>query len=145
MGNLFIFVMLLGLFGLFIYLIIADSDKSRMGKLSVNGKTIKDSSIVVAKCWTNRRVGLLNHTSLSPLDGLLILTTNRVHTRGMLFDIDIVYLDDHGKILAIQHSVKPDQILDKGPDDTAEILELAAGAAKKQFSLKIGDEIKVVT
>ena len=52
-----------------------------------------------------RRRGLLKHESLQPGDGLWIVPCEAVHTFGMKFSIDIVYLSRSKRVLKIRHCV----------------------------------------
>ena len=54
-----------------------------------------------------RRTGLLKHTSLPPGEGLWIVPCEAIHTFGMKFPIDVVYLDRKRKILKARHAVVP--------------------------------------
>ena len=48
---------------------------------------------------SQRRTGLLKHTSLEPGEGLWIVPCEGVHTFGMKFPIDVVFLNKKRKIL----------------------------------------------
>ncbi|MBI3210112.1 MAG: DUF192 domain-containing protein [Candidatus Solibacter usitatus] len=49
-----------------------------------------------------RRTGLLKHNSLAPGEGLWIVPCEAVHTFGMKFDIDVLYLSKERKVLKIR-------------------------------------------
>jgi len=49
-----------------------------------------------------RRTGLLKHSSLEPGEGLWIAPCEGVHTFGMKFPIDVVFLNRKKKILKIR-------------------------------------------
>ena len=49
-----------------------------------------------------RRTGLLKHTKLDPGEGLWIAPSEGVHTFGMKFPIDVVFLTKNKKILKIR-------------------------------------------
>ena len=65
-------------------LVIDKNSKSRQGALVINRRRVPSSQIIDARSWTNRRLGLLNHTSLPPMGGILLRNTNKVHVQGML-------------------------------------------------------------
>ncbi len=118
------------------YLCVAsDSKSARLTALAVDGDEAHGSSIVVASAWGNRRVGLLNQAMLAPRSGLLLRDCKSVHTRGMLFPIDVVFLDRDDRVLAIHEAVDVERVI-KGPRGAKSVLELAAGAARSEFALR---------
>ena len=56
----------------------------------------------IADTSSKRRTGLLKHTKLDPGEGLWIAPTEGVHTFGMKFPIDVVFLNKKKKILKIR-------------------------------------------
>ena len=56
----------------------------------------------VADTSAKRRTGLLKHTKLDPGEGLWIAPTEGVHTFGMKFPIDVVFLSKKKKILKMR-------------------------------------------
>ena len=56
----------------------------------------------IADTSAKRRTGLLKHTGLEPGEGLWIAPCEGVHTFGMKFPIDVVFLSRKGKVLKIR-------------------------------------------
>jgi uncharacterized membrane protein (UPF0127 family) len=56
----------------------------------------------IADTSAKRRTGLLKHTKLEPGEGLWIAPCEGVHTFGMKFTIDVVFLNKKKKILKIR-------------------------------------------
>lgn len=56
----------------------------------------------IADTSAKRRTGLLKHTGLAPGEGLWIVPCEGVHTFGMKFPIDVVFLNKQRKILKIR-------------------------------------------
>ncbi|PWF63462.1 hypothetical protein CBX96_10015 [Shewanella sp. BC20] len=56
--------------------------------------------------WLRLR-GLLGRQQLTPAQGLLISPCNSVHTFGMSYPLDIVYLDKHDIVIKIESHLKP--------------------------------------
>jgi len=52
-----------------------------------------------------RRTGLLRHRSLPAGSAMIIAPSNAVHTFGMAFDIDIVFVARDGRVLKIRQAV----------------------------------------
>jgi len=59
----------------------------------------------IADTSAKRRTGLLKHTTLEPGEGLWIAPCEAVHTFGMKFPIDVLYLDRKKKVLKIRHGM----------------------------------------
>jgi hypothetical protein len=77
----------------------SDREEKRLCALYVDGKATPAASIVVARRWLNVRTGLLNHAGLAPDAGLLLRGARSVDTRGMLFAVDVMFLDRMGRVL----------------------------------------------
>jgi len=56
----------------------------------------------IADTSVKRRTGLLKHTGLQPGEGLWIAPCEAVHTIGMKFAIDVLFLDKKKKVLKIK-------------------------------------------
>jgi uncharacterized protein len=93
--------------------------------------------ISVANTFTQRAVGLLGRRMLPQDEGLYFSNTSSVHTFGMLFAIDLVYLDADNVIVAIHRSVKPFRI--SWCSHAQSVCELAQGAASR-FCLHEGQK-----
>jgi uncharacterized protein len=59
-------------------------------------------SVIVAGDSRSRRTGLLKHDRLAPGEGLWIAPCEAVHTFGMKFAIDVVYLSRSKKVLKVR-------------------------------------------
>jgi hypothetical protein len=76
--------------------------------------------------WERLR-GLLGRERLGADEGLWIANCSAVHTIGMRFPIDVVFLDRRGRVLKISRRLRPWRVAAVLRGDAA--LELAAGAA----------------
>lgn len=71
---------------------------------NITSKTLIGTRIDLANTTSSRRVGLLNHECLEIGHGLLIsgrkwLPLMAIHTFGMKFPIDVLFLDQHNKVI----------------------------------------------
>jgi hypothetical protein len=99
------------------------------------------SQLSLATTPETRRQGLLGRSSLAADEGMLIDSCGWVHTVGMKFPIDIVFLDRRAQVVRILRSVAPGQT--PGPCLTARsTLELAAGAAALK-RIEVGDRLLI--
>jgi len=82
----------------------------------------------VATGFAGRSVGLLGASRLPPRRGLLI-RTSQVHTIGMRFTIDAVYLSKAGRVVRVR-TLRPGRL---GPlvPSARWVLELAEGEAAR--------------
>ncbi len=85
----------------------------------------------MANSWWARLRGLAWRRQ--PPDGwaLLFPRCRSVHTFGMRFPIDVVFLDRHGWPIAIQRGVKPGRIVRHRRADA--VIETKAGDADRHF------------
>jgi uncharacterized membrane protein (UPF0127 family) len=77
----------------------------RVANLTRN--TVLAANLDVANQGGSRRKGLLGRDGLSPGEGLWIKPCEAVHTVGMRFAIDLVYLDRKHRIRKLRSSVPP--------------------------------------
>jgi uncharacterized protein len=84
--------------------------------------------VAVAATFLERFVGLLAHRRLDDDAGLLFRPGGSVHTIGLRFAIDVVFLDAQMRIRRITAGVQPWRIV-FSPPQTCCVLELAAGRA----------------
>ena len=67
--------------------------------------TVLAEAADVADTSAKRRTGLLNHTKLDPGEGLWISPCESVHSFGMKFSIDVVYLDKQKKVKKVRREM----------------------------------------
>ena len=94
----------------------------------ISGKVVGDR---IRHCTTARdlRVGLLKDTALEPGTGILLEPCEGVHTFGMKFPIDIVFLNRKRKIVALHRSVPARRL--RISLRAHATLELAAGSIER--------------
>jgi uncharacterized protein len=63
--------------------------------------------LLVARSFRERRRGLAKMTPLPAGHGLRILKCNSIHTFGMRFALDLVWLARDGRVLRVDHDVAP--------------------------------------
>ncbi len=64
-------------------------------------------TVHVARSYRERRRGLAKMAPLPDDHGLRILRCNSVHTFGMRFPLDLVWLGRGGRVLRVDHDVRP--------------------------------------
>ena len=64
-------------------------------------------TLIEARSFRERRRGLAKMTPLPPGYGLRILKCNSIHTFGMRFALDLVWLGRKGRVVRVDHAVAP--------------------------------------
>jgi len=95
--------------------------------------------VEVADRGAKRRKGLLGRASLAPGEGLWILPCEAVHTFGMQFPIDLVYLDRDLRVKKVRSSVPPWRL--SACLSAHSVLELAAGTIRATRTMR-GDRLE---
>jgi uncharacterized membrane protein (UPF0127 family) len=62
--------------------------------------------VKVATTFRERLIGLAFRRE-PPADGLLLPRTRSVHTFGMRFALDLIWLDADGRVVRVDHAVPP--------------------------------------
>jgi uncharacterized protein len=100
------------------------SNKLRAHNRTRNATLIADG--VIAGNWWTRLRGLLGHAPLQPGEGLLLRGEKAIHSVGMSFAIDVLFLDRAGRIVHLIPAMPP---LRFSPfvARAADVLEMPAG------------------
>lgn len=88
-----------------------------------------------------RLVGLLGKRSLAPDSGLWIVPSSGVHTLGMLFTIDVVFLDRNLRVVGLRELLRPFSITSLNLQAES-VLELPAHSIFKSRT-EVGDQLVV--
>ena len=96
--------------------------------------------VVLANTALTRLRGLLGRCGLAPDEALWLRPCNGVHTLGMLFAIDVVFLDQELRIVRLIENLRPFRFtLPQMKARSA--LEMAAHSAAR-LELKTGDQLR---
>lgn len=93
---------------------------------------------VAGTLWT-RLVGLLDRRQLNEGEGLLLLPCRAVHTCFMRFEIDVAFLDQHGRVVHAVPRLRPFRFAVAGVEAYA-ALELPAGVLERSQTA-VGDTV----
>ncbi len=80
-----------------------------------------------------RRIGLLKHTGLRADEGMWIYPSQAIHTFGMRFPIDVVFLDRRRRVKRVFR-------LTRFVWGARSVLELAPGSIERS-RIEVGDEL----
>lgn len=95
---------------------------------------------LLANTSATRRTGLLKHDSLPDGEGLLITPCEGVHTFGMKFPIDVIYLSKKRVVLKIRPNMPKRRI--SFCLRAHSVLELPAGTAGSTGTT-VGDQLEI--
>jgi uncharacterized membrane protein (UPF0127 family) len=87
--------------------------------------------------------GLLGRIRLKPEDGIWVIPSRGIHTVGMLFAIDVVYLDAANKVIYLVENLAPFRISPLRMK-CASILEFSSRTIYSS-NTRLGDELLICT
>ena len=105
-------------------------------KVGDNMKLVIDKQIIeieVADTFRKRLVGLLMKEAFNK--ALLLKNIKAIHTLGMKFNIDIIFLDKDYQVIGYQLNIAPNKII-KGAKNTKHILELDTNITMNKSNYK---------
>ena len=109
---------------------------------NVTRETVLAESADVASDSGARRKGLLGRNGLAPGQGLWIVPCESVHTFGMRFPVDVVYLDRKKGVRKLRRQMAPWRISMCLPAHS--VLELPAGTIARSAT-RLGDQFDLIS
>lgn len=88
-----------------------------------------DLKLMVAATARERLRGLLGRAPLQAFEGMLLLSCRLIHTIGMRYPLDLVYLARDGRVLKVTPALAPSRM--DGHWRARHVLEMAAGEAAR--------------
>ena len=98
-------------------------------------------TIIPAFESASRRKGLLGRDSLADGAAMIIAPSNAIHTFGMRFPIDVVFVRRNGTVVKIREQVVPRRV--SMAHLAYAVIELPAGSVARA-QLKVGDALGVI-
>jgi uncharacterized membrane protein (UPF0127 family) len=112
-----------------------------MPVINVTKKTWLATKVRKADNFLTRLVGLLKRTNLGPEEALWLIPSKGIHTIGMKFPIDVVFLDKSNVVLGIISELVPYRISGVRLRGYS-VLELPKGTLKKSRT-EVGDQLEI--
>ncbi len=106
------------------------------------GVDLVTNGCVADTLWSRLR-GLLGHPPLQPGEGLLLRGEQAIHTIGMGFPIDVLFLDRAGRVVHAIPEMVPLRLSRLVPC-AADVLEMPAGTITRTGTTP-GDQIELIT
>ena len=114
----------------------------RLRVSNLTRQTLLVESLEVADNGSRRRKGLLGRERLMPGGGLWIIPCEAVHTFGMRFPIDLVYLDRRHQILKTRSQMRPCRL--SVCLSAQSVIELPSGTVRNTRTMR-GDILEFVS
>lgn len=111
---------------------------STIYKLKINGNPT-NITVLSAHSWFSRLKGLLGTLSLDKHTCLWIKPCHSIHTVGMIYAIDVLFLDRNNYVKKISQNVKPFRFR-WASKHAISVIELASGSVKF-LGIKNGDSL----
>ena len=103
--------------------------------------TVLADQCMVANDPNSKRAGLLSFDSLAPGEGLYLTPpASRVHTHGMRFNIDLVFVNRTGKVTSVRRGVGQGRV--EGDNTASAVLELPVGVIDGSRTVA-GDQLSI--
>lgn len=117
-----------------------------MASKKISCAVIESGQVVIAEKVKHafnplsRMKGLLGTKSLPSGHGLWLKPCSSIHTVGMAYAIDILFLDKNKKIVKAKRNIRPMRLC-WAPLSTRSVLELPKGAIER-YGVIVGDGLK---
>ena len=104
------------------------------------GQTLAERA-TIAQTWSARLVGLLGCDTLPEGEALIFPSCSSIHTCGMRFAIDAIFVDRRWRVVSLRPGVRPWRVV--WPVRGAwGVVEVAAGTLGR-IGLKVGDQLRL--
>src|SRR5688572_22492650 len=114
-----------------------------MPAVNLTRQTWLATTVRTASGFVTRLVGLLGRKRLGAEEALLLTPCRGVHTFGMKFPIDLVFLDETGSVVATLEGLRPWR-LSPVYRRAHSVLELRDGTIRKSGT-RAGDHVEIAT
>jgi uncharacterized protein len=108
---------------------------------NLDKKTWLATKIRKADSFVTRLIGLLKRKNLRPEEALWLVPGKAVHTVGMKFPIDVIFIDKHKKVVALVPSMAPNRAT-RFYLGAHSVLELPKGTILKSMT-EAGDRLEI--
>ena len=112
-----------------------------MPVINLTKKTWLATKVRKADNFLTRLVGLLKRTHLGPEEALWLMPSKGIHTIGMKFPIDVVFLNKDFLVLGLISGMEPYRISGVHMRSYS-VIELPNGTIKKSRT-EIGDQLEI--
>ena len=112
-----------------------------MPVINLTKETWLATKVRKADNFLTRLIGLLKRTHLGPVEALWLMPSRGIHTIGMKFPIDVVFLNKKHTVVGLMADLAPFRISPVHFSGYS-VLELPSGTIKKSRT-EIGDQFEI--
>jgi uncharacterized membrane protein (UPF0127 family) len=109
--------------------------------INATRKTWLATKVRKADSFLTRLVGLLKRSNLGPEEALWLMPSKGIHTIGMKFPIDVVFLNRGNAVVGLVQGMAPFR-LSSVHFTSYSVLELPTGTIKK-YRTEVGDQFEI--
>jgi uncharacterized membrane protein (UPF0127 family) len=109
--------------------------------INLSKKTWLATKVRKADNFITRMVGLLKRSHLGPEEALWLMPSKGIHTIGMKFPIDVVFLNKNNQVLGLISGMAPYRVSGVQLRGHS-VLELPNGMIKKSHT-EVGDQLEI--
>jgi uncharacterized membrane protein (UPF0127 family) len=106
---------------------------------TAQGQVLADHCIL-ANTFFSRLKGLLGKKALSAGEAMILIPCDMVHTLGMKFSIDAIFVNRQGVIIKIEDNLRPNRIAAR-VRNAHSVIEMPAGMSR-ELKLAPGDILR---
>lgn len=110
-------------------------------QVKIKGKSIA-SEVALGNTFYKRLAGLASRSEMTREQGLLLFPCKQIHTFGMSFPIDVVFLSKDNEIVHIERSMQKNYV-GKYIRNAFSALELCSGVTE-EVGLCVGDKLEFI-
>lgn len=100
-------------------------------------------NLMIRTTFWGRLKGLLLFRKLDPGSAMLLISTKKVHTFGMVFPLDLYFFNESMRLITVQSCVLPWSV-PKSPEGTQNILEVHHLPDAEPLKLNIGEQVSIL-
>jgi len=106
--------------------------------MNINGQKV--DRVIIANTWVKRLTGLL-FTKPDSFDAIWISPCKSVHTIGMRYNIDVVFVNKENEVVGLEANLTPLRVCN-GPKSSQSTVELPVGGIAR-YDLGLGCKISL--
>ena len=114
----------------------------QIGRLVDAGQVLAEP-VEYATGFLMRLKGLLGRSGLDGRSAMIIEHCSSVHTVGMRFALDLIFLDKEWRVISIQRNVKPGKLMVSGGIRARRVVESQAGGLNLTH-LQVGNPLQFI-
>ena len=112
-----------------------------MPVINLTKQTWLATKVRKADNFLTRLIGLLKRTQLGPEEALWLMPSKGIHTIGMKFPIDVVFLNKRNEVVAVLSGMLPHRVSAIHLKSYS-VIELPSGTIKKSRT-EVGDQLEI--